>query len=92
MTQTVTLTTDIMIDGVVQTSGSTISVNSGLAAELVASKRATYVSDPMGSSRTAQVTATRDASGNVTSLTAGDQTLLSYINVGGVATGSTVEV
>ncbi len=69
MTQSVTLTTDIWIDGVLESSGSTISVNSGLAGELVSSKRATYVTDPMGSSRTEPVTDTRDDSGNVVGFT-----------------------
>lgn len=83
MTQTVTLTTNIWIDGVLQTSGSTISVNSGLAGELVSSKRATYVSDPMGGSRTEPVTATRDASGNVVGLSAGQEIDLSALALPG---------
>lgn len=83
MTQTVTLTTNIWIDGVLQTSGSTISVDAGLAGELVSSKRATYVTDPMGSSRTEPVTATRDSSGNVTGLSAGQEIDLSALALPG---------
>jgi hypothetical protein len=91
MTQTVTLTTDIWIGGVLQSSGTAISVDSGLAGELVSSKRATYVTDPMGSGRTEQVRGTRDANGNLTALVVGSETIFSFIDVGGTA-GNTVEV
>lgn len=72
MTRTITLTQDVRIGGSITASGTTVSVEDGLAAELVTRKCATYVSDPMGGERTSEAQFKLDATGNVTGLVGPD--------------------